>query len=134
MENQNPQNNPKRPQRKQMAPRDMLLIALAILVMTRIEWTNMNSFHYLILFLLVLCFMLRWSNMRKDAQRKEAMMRRKAEMEAAQAAQAPAQLTGETADVPVESVAAEDVTVDGEALPAEPAAEEAAPTEEKPEA
>lgn len=134
MENQNPQNNPKRPQRKQMAPRDMLLIALAILVMTRIEWTNMNSFHYLILFLLVLCFMLRWSNMRKDAQRKEAMMRRKAEMEAAQAAQAPAQLTGETADVPAEPVAAENVTVDGKALPAEPAAEEAAPIEEKPEA
>ena len=57
-----------------MAPRDMLLIALAVLVLVRVDWRHMNSFHYLILFLLVLCFMLRWSNMRKDARRQELLL------------------------------------------------------------
>ena len=51
----------------------MLLIALAVLVLVRVDWRHMNSFHYLILFLLVLCFMLRWSNMRKDARRQELL-------------------------------------------------------------
>ena len=31
----------------------MLLIALAVLVLVRVDWRHMNSFHYLILFLLV---------------------------------------------------------------------------------
>ena len=84
MEN-NTQNSPQPtpPRRKQMAPRDMLLIALAVLVLVRVDWRHMNSFHYLILFLLVLCFMLRWSNMRKDARRQE-LLKKKAEYEATQ--------------------------------------------------
>ncbi|MGN0135769.1 hypothetical protein [Anaerotignum sp.] len=128
MENQT-QNRP--PQRKTIPPKDLLLIALAVLVIFRVDWKNMNSFHYLILFLLFLCFMLRWSNMRKDAQRKEMMERRKAAEEAAKAAQEPAQLTGESA----EAVPAEDISADGEAAP-EPATKapaEAASFEEKPE-
>lgn len=126
MEN-NTQNRP--PQRKKMAPKDLILIALAILVMFRVDWSNMNSFHYLILFLLFLCFMLRWSNMRKEAQRQE-LLRKKAEYEAAmaakEAAQEPAQLTGET----VEVVSTEEASVDGEPVPTEEPTPET-PAEEK---
>lgn len=105
MEN-NTQNSPQPtpPRRKQMAPRDMLLIALAVLVLVRVDWRHMNSFHYLILFLLVLCFMLRWSNMRKDARRQE-LLKKKAEYEATQ------------------QQSAEDMTVDGAPVPAEAPAE-----------
>lgn len=127
MEN-NTQNNPQPtpPRRKQMAPRDMLLIALAVLVIVRVDWRHMNSFHYLILFLLVLCFMLRWSNMRKDARRQE-LLKKKAEYEAMQQQQQAAENT------PAEEVPAEDMTVDGEPVPAEePAsAEKPAETAEK---
>ena len=94
----------------------MLLIALAVLVLVRVDWRHMNSFHYLILFLLVLCFMLRWSNMRKDARRQE-LLKKKAEYEAAQ------QQT--TEDAPADAVPAEDLTVDGAPVPAEAPAEAA---------
>ncbi len=116
MEN-NTQNSPQPtpPRRKQMAPRDMLLIALAVLVLVRVDWRHMNSFHYLILFLLVLCFMLRWSNMRKDARRQE-LLKKKAEYEAAQQQAAE--------DTPAEAVPAEDMTVDGAPVPAEAAEKE----------
>ena len=121
MEN-NMQNNPQPtpPRRKQMAPRDMLLIALAVLVLVRIDWRHMNSFHYLILFLLVLCFMLRWSNMRKDARRQE-LLKKKAEYEAMQQEHA-------AEDTPAEEIPTEDMTVDGEPVPAEKPAE---PTEKE---
>lgn len=98
MEN-NMQNRP--PKRKKLPITDLILIALAVLVIFRIDWGNMNSFHYLILFLLLLCFMLRWSNMRKEAQRKEAMARRKAE-EARLAEEIPAADTANEA-VPTEN-------------------------------
>ena len=68
----------------------------------------MNSFHYLILFLLVLCFMLRWSNMRKE------LLKKKAEYEATQQS---------AEDTPAEAVSAEDMTVDGAPVPAEAPAE-----------
>ncbi len=114
------QNRP--PQRKKVPPKDLLLIALAILVIFRVDWGNMNSFHYLILFLLILCFMLRWSNMRKDAQRKEMMQRQNPNQE-------PARLTGEAA------VSAEDTSSDNEAVPTENPVDEtpaeAEPSEEK---
>ncbi len=109
---------PNRPQRKKMATSDLILIGLAVLVMFRIDWANMNSFHYLILFLLFLCFMLRWSNMRKTAIRQQMRERYKAEFEAEEAKQAAAKaalLEGETA----EAVPTEEMTVDGEAVPAE---------------
>ena len=75
----------------------------------------MNSYHYLILFLLVLCFMLRWSNMRKDARRQE-LLKKKAEYEATQQS---------AEDTPAEAVSAEDMTVDGAPVPAEAPAETA---------
>ncbi len=110
---------PNRPQRKKMATSDLILIALAVLVMFRVDWSNMNSFHYLILFLLFLCFMLRWSNMRKAALQQQMRERYKAEFEAEEAKQAAkaALLEGEAA----EAVPTEEMTVDGEAVPAEEA-------------
>ena len=114
MEN-NQNTTPNRPKRKQLAPRDMLIVALIVLVMTRVNWANMNSFHVLILFMLFLMLMLRWGNMRKEAVRKQAMERYKEQFEAEAAKKAAEQ-----------SVAAEDITVDGEAVPAE---EPSAPAE-----
>lgn len=130
MEN-NQNTTPNRPKRKQMAPRDMIIIALAVLVLTRIDWTQMNSFHVLILFLLFLMLMLRWGNMRKEAVRKQAMERYKDQFEANAANKSEFQW----ADAP-----AEDMTADGEAVPAEeapaaetvnPVAAEETPAEEK---
>ena len=115
MEN-NQNTTPNRPKRKQLAPRDMIIVALIVLVMTRVNWANMNSFHVLILFMLFLMLMLRWGNMRKEAVRKQAMERYKEQFEAEAAKKAAEQ-----------SVAAEDITVDGEAVPAE---EPSAPAEE----
>ncbi|MBR4284385.1 MAG: hypothetical protein IKT48_06745, partial [Anaerotignum sp.] len=97
--NQNP--IPNRPQRKQLAPRDMLIVALIILGITRLDFANLNSFHVLLLFLMFLLLVLRWGNMRKEALRKQAMERYRSQYEdelIMKAAQA-------------ESVAAEDMTV-----------------------
>ena len=124
------ENNHNSPKRSPMALRDLILIALAILVMTRIDWANMNSFHYLILFLLVLCFMLRWSNMRKDAMRKQKMEEYRAAMEAKQAAENAAQDAAASEDTEAaEPISAADMTVDGVPVPTEE--DTASPTEEK---
>ena len=119
MEN-NQNTTPNRPKRKQLAPRDMIIVALIVLVMTRVNWANMNSFHVLILFMLFLMLMLRWGNMRKEAVRKQAMERYKEQFEAEAAKKAAEQAAAEPA-------AAEDITVDGEAVPAE---EPSAPAED----
>lgn len=101
-----------RPRRKKIPPKDIILIALAVLVMFRIDWSNMNSFHYLILFMLLLCFMLRWSNMRKENQRQQAMLQQKAELEAKKAAEAPAAITADSSvvEAPAESTTEEKTT------------------------
>ena len=107
MENQTPHQPP---QKKKMAIRDMILIALAVLVMVRVDWANMNSFHYLILFMLVLCFMLRWSNMRKDAARQQKMEEARARAQAEQnaaAEDAPALLTDASASEQSEAAPAQ---------------------------
>jgi len=121
MEN-NQNTTPNRPKRKQMAPRDMIIVALAVLVMTRINWGNMNSFHVLILFLLFLALMLRWGNMRKEAVRKQAMERYKAQFEAeaakAAAAQAAAEATKEPDTETAEPTAEEETTATIEEAPA----------------
>lgn len=117
--NQNP--TPNRPNRMKLAPRDMLIVAFAVLALTRIDWAHMNSFHVLILFLLALMLMLRWGNMRKEAVRKQAMERYKAQFEADAAMQA--------ANTPAEVVPAEDMTVDGASIPVAEASEESTPTE-----
>ena len=115
---------PNRPPKKQLAPRDMMVIAVAILVITRIDFANINSFHVLILFLLFLMLMLRWANMRKEAVRKQAMERYRdqyeEEEEKAASVRKPAfQWEDEPAASPAETVAAEDMTVDSEPVPEE---------------
>lgn len=124
---------PNRPQRKQLAPRDMMIVALAILVITRIDWGNLNSFHFLILFLMFLMLMLRWANMRKEAVRKQAMERYREQYEPDAANKSAFQW----ADSPAETAAAEDVVVESaavaveEAPAAEPVVAEEIPAEEK---
>ena len=99
-----------------------MIVAIAILVITRIDFMNLNSFHILILFLMFLMLMLRWGNMRKEAVRKQAMERYRDQFETDIAMKA------------AETV--ENVTVDGEAVPVEetPAEEAitAEPVEETP--
>ena len=109
---------PNRPPKKQMAPRDMMIVAIAILVITRIDFGNLNSFHLLILFLLFLMLMLRWANMRKEAVRKQAMERYKDqyedEEEAAPVRKPAFQWEDAPAESPVEKVSAEDMTIENE--------------------
>lgn len=117
MENQTPNTPPKR---KRIPPRDLILIALAVLVMFRVDWSNMNSFHYLILFMLVLCFMLRWSNMRKEAIKKQDMERYRAQYEAEAAKEAPALADNSTPDsAPIDGNATE-ITADAPVAPEKP--------------
>ena len=120
--NQNPNLTPNRPPRKQMAPRDMFIVAVVVLVLTRINWTQMNSFHVLILALTFLMLMLRWGNMRKEATRKQAMDRYKREYEEEQAAKYAEQILAEA-----KAAAAAKAAAEASAEPAESA-------EEKPEA
>ena len=116
--NQNP--IPNKPNRKQLAPRDMIIVALAVLVLTRINWTNMNSFHVLILFLLFLMLMLRWANMRKEALRKQAMERYKEQFEAEAVTTRPAfQWEDAPAESSAEKAPAADMADDSDAAPAE---------------
>ena len=120
--NQNP--TPNRPPRKQMAPRDMLILALIVLGITRLDFANLNSFHVLLLFLMFLLLVLRWGNMRKEAVRKQAMERYRSQYEdelMMKAAQAEA------------AAAAEDVAANSEPVPAEetPEISEPVPAEEK---
>ena len=118
--NQNP--NPNRPQRKQLAPRDMLIVALVILAITRLDFGNLNSFHVLLLFLVFLLLMLRWANMRKAAVRKQAMERYRDQYEAEPVEPVNKSMfrwADEPAESTAEEVSAADMTVDGEAVPEE---------------
>lgn len=119
---ENNQNKPNKPQRKPIPRIDLIIIALGVLVIFRVEWGNMNSFHYLILFLFVLCLMLRWANMRKA----EEMRRKKAEYMAQKAALEAAQSAGE--ETPVAEGDAPEVAAPAEA-PAETETSEEKPTE-----
>ena len=60
---------------------DLIIIALAVFVIFRVPWNNMNSFHYLLFFLLLLCIMLRMSNARKVRMNEIEKARRNAEAE-----------------------------------------------------
>ena len=95
-----------------------MIVAIAILVITRIDFANLNSFHMLILFLLFLMLMLRWANMRKEAVRKQAMERYKDqyedEGEAAPVRKPAFQWEDAPAESPVEKVSAEDMTIENE--------------------
>ncbi len=125
--NQNP--NPNRPPRKQLAPRDMLILAMVVLAVTRLDFGNLNSFHVLLLFMVGLLLMLRWGNMRKEAIRKQAMNRYKDQYDTAFTPDAAAGPQPVWAD-PVEPAAADEAPAEE---PAPIAEESEAPviTEEK---
>ena len=135
MENNQIPMPPHRPQRKQMAPKDMFIIAMVILAITRIDFANFNSFHVLLLFLVFLMLMLRWGNMRKSAVRKNAMDRYKAQFEAEEAAARDAAELAELERKKAEEADARDAAALDELRrqrAEKAAAEEAAKTTEEP--
>ncbi len=69
------QNHPK----KKRNLTDFLLFALAIFLLIIIPWSNMNSFHYLLLFLYVFCCLMRITNIRKMRMRQMAQQEKQAE-------------------------------------------------------
>lgn len=124
--NQNP--IPNKP-RKQLAPRDLLIVALVILAITRLDFSNMNSFHVLLLFLVFLLLMLRWANMRKEAVRKQAMDRYKDEYRAEPVNKSVFRWADEPAAPAAEKVSAADMTVADDTIPSEETASEEKTTE-----
>lgn len=72
------QQNPQ-PKRRKATPTDILLFFLGIMILFRTPWSDMNSFHRLLLFLFAFCILLRFSNLRKEKLREMEIARRKAE-------------------------------------------------------
>ncbi len=58
---------------------DLILFGIAILLLFIIPWSNMNSFHYLLLFLYVFCCLMRITNIRKMRMRQMAQQQKNAE-------------------------------------------------------
>ncbi len=106
-----------------MAPRDMIIVALVVLVLTRINWASMNSFHMLILFLAFLMLMLRWANLRKEAARQQSMERYKDEFKTETVNKSIFQWEDAPAQSPEKTVSSADVNVDETPLPAEESSE-----------
>ena len=114
--------NPNRPPKKQMAPRDMMIVALIVLGITRLDFGNLNSFHVLLLFLMGLMLMLRWGNMRKEAVRKQSMQRYKDQYDTGFTPDPSAGPQPVWADAPAEPV--KDAPADSEEISATETAEE----------
>ena len=77
MNNQRPN-----PPRKNIKLADLVLFAVAIFLIFMTPWGNTNSYHRLMLFLYVVCVLLRFSNIRKQKMR-EFEHKRKMEERAA---------------------------------------------------
>lgn len=105
MNNQRPN-----PPRKNIKLADLVLFAVAIFLIFMTPWGNTNSYHHLMLFLYVLCVLLRFSNLRKQKIREFEHKRKMEERAAMQAA--AEQLPADTVDA-----------APADALPAESAAE-----------
>lgn len=93
MNNQRPN-----PPRKNIKLADLVLFAVAIFLIFMTPWGNTNSYHHLMLFLYVLCVLLRFSNIRKQKMREFEHKRKMEERAAMQQAaeQLPADHTAET--------------------------------------
>lgn len=94
MNNQRPN-----PPRKNIKLADLVLFAVAIFLIFMTPWGNTNSYHRLMLFLYVVCVLLRFSNIRKQKMR-EFEHKRKMEERAAMhkaAEQLPGDHTAEAA-------------------------------------
>lgn len=100
MNNQQP-NGPKR----NIKLADLVLFAVAIFLIFMTPWGNTNSYHHLMLFLYVLCVLLRISNIRKQKIREFEHKRRMEERAALQnaAEQLPVDKTTDGASVNVVS-------------------------------
>lgn len=117
MNNQRPN-----PPRKNIKLADLVLFAVAIFLIFMTPWGNTNSYHRLMLFLYVVCVLLRFSNIRKQKMRefehKRKMEERAAMQKAAEqlpgdhtAEAAPADaLPAQTAPVLLENTAEENQT------------------------
>lgn len=55
---------------------------LGIFILIRTPWSNMDTFSYILFSLYILCIMMRITNLRKRYEKEEALMQKKAEMEA----------------------------------------------------
>lgn len=94
MNNQRPN-----PPRKNIKLADLVLFAVAIFLIFMTPWGNTNSYHRLMLFLYVVCVLLRFSNIRKQKMREFEHKRKMEERAAMQQAaeQLPAGHTAEAA-------------------------------------
>lgn len=94
MNNQRPN-----PPRKNIKLADLVLFAVAIFLIFKTPWGNTNSYHHLMLFLYVLCVLLRFSNIRKQKMREFEHKRKMEERAALQRAaeQLPDDRTAEAA-------------------------------------
>ena len=106
--------------RKKFPLTTLILYAIAIYMIYRVPWSNMNSFHFLILFMFILCLMLKFSNARKAKIREFAMRRKQAEEEAAARAQQAALLAEDAQETPAEIAEAVEISEPADA-PAEAA-------------
>ncbi len=102
MNNQRPN-----PPRKKIKLADLVLFAVAIFLIFMTPWGNTNSYHHLMLFLYVLCVLLRFSNLRKqkirELERKRKMEERAAMQQAADTLPADAVEAAPTEALPVQS-------------------------------
>lgn len=98
MNNQRPN-----PPRKNLKLADLVLFAVAIFLIFQTPWGNTNSYHHLMLFLYVLCVLLRFSNLRKQKMREFARKRQMEERAAMQ--NAADQLPAEAAPAEAQSTA-----------------------------
>lgn len=99
------------PPRKNIKLADLVLFAVAIFLIFMTPWGNTNSYHRLMLFLYVVCVLLRFSNIRKQKMREFEHKRKMEERAAMQQAaeQLPAGHTAEAA--PVDALPAQSAPV-----------------------
>lgn len=99
------------PPRKNIKLADLVLFAVAIFLIVMTPWGNTNSYHRLMLFLYVVCVLLRFSNIRKQKMREFEHKRKMEERAAMQQAaeQLPAGHTAEAA--PSDALPAQSVPV-----------------------
>ncbi|WP_394267289.1 hypothetical protein [Anaerotignum sp.] len=99
------QQQPQRPKRK-IKLSDIFLLLVAVFLIYMTPWGETNSFHRLLIFLFFLCFLLRFSNARKQKMREFAMKKKMEEQAALNAS--PEQIPAEAA--PMEDAPADTVT------------------------
>lgn len=109
--------NPTNRTKKKVAPSDIVLMLMAVFLLFKTPWSNMEGFDFLLLFLYIFCMMMRLSNMRKHYAKEQAVAQAKAEQEATLALDAPVVINQDPVEIlPVESVSVEEPSNDGISL------------------